>query len=76
MDANNAQQNETESQRPATYRDLQNLVMVLGAAFGCIERKLDTLIAALADEQGEEPAAERTLDGEEAGGERDQTQSL
>lgn len=41
-----------------------------------IEAKLDVLIAALADddEEHEEPA--RTLDGELAGGERDQSMGL
>lgn len=40
-----------------------------------MEAKLDSLIAALAeDEDDEEPSI--TLDGERAGGERDQNQSL
>ena len=39
-----------------------------------IERKLDTLIAALADEDDE--PEQRTLDGEPAGRERDQSQGL
>lgn len=39
-----------------------------------VERKLDALIAALADEDEEPPS--RTLDGEIAGGERDQGMSL
>lgn len=118
MDANNAQRNENESQRPATHGDLDRLFSILApkvdqhqqalerllivvdmrsadtqAAVARIERKvgdlmvglqmvtssieqkLDALIAALAEEDGES-AAERTLDGEQAGGERDQTQSL
>lgn len=40
-----------------------------------IERKLDTLIKALAEQEDDEPDL-RTLDGDPAGGERDQTQSL
>lgn len=39
-----------------------------------IEAKLDALIAALAEDEAEEPG--RTLDGDLFGGERDQTQSL
>lgn len=42
-----------------------------------LERKLDTLIAALDEEQEEEEdRPTRTLDGEPAGRERDQSQSL
>jgi hypothetical protein len=40
-----------------------------------IEAKLDALIAALADD-GDEDAPQLTLDGLDAGGERDQGQSL
>lgn len=41
-----------------------------------IERKLDALLAALASEQDEEGPPERTLDGDAAGADRDQGQSL
>lgn len=44
------------------------------AVLSRIESKLDALIAALADDEGESPGM--TLDGDEFGGERDQTQSL
>lgn len=43
-------------------------------ALARIEGKLDTLIKALADDDGEEP--ERDLDGNTVGAERDQTQGL
>lgn len=39
-----------------------------------IEQKLDILIAALAEDEGDEPG--QTLDGDAAGGERDQSQGL
>jgi hypothetical protein len=39
-----------------------------------IEAKLDTLIAALAEDDEQEPST--TLDGDEAGSERDTTQPL
>lgn len=60
----------------------QRLMNLVGAPFdaaqaGTIERieaKLDTLIAALDGEDTEEPGT--TLDGEQVGGERDQTQGL
>ncbi len=39
-----------------------------------IEAKLDALIAALAEDEEDQPT--RTLDGDESGGERDQTQGL
>ena len=47
----------------------------LMAAMERIEAKLDVLIAALADEEEIELPA-RTLDGQPAGGERDQTAVL
>lgn len=41
-----------------------------------IEAKLDTLISALAEDDGEDEASALTLDGQPAGGERDQSRSL
>lgn len=41
-----------------------------------IEEKLDALIAALASEDEGEELESLTLDGEQAGGDRDTTQSL
>lgn len=70
MNANNAQRNENESQRKATFGDLENLERSLRPTLERIERKLDALLAALVEED-EEPVAV-TLDGEQAGDERDQ----
>lgn len=44
------------------------------AALARLERKVDVLIAALAEEEDEQ--TERTLDGDPVPGERDQSQSL
>ncbi|USJ00868.1 hypothetical protein MUG10_00970 [Xanthomonas prunicola] len=41
-----------------------------------IEEKLDTLIAALAGDEQEQEEPARTLDGDLAGGERDQSMGL
>lgn len=46
----------------------------LQATIDRVEKKLDVLIAALAEEEEEPPAL--TLDGVPAGGERDQTTTL
>lgn len=46
------------------------------AAMDRIERKLDILIAALAQEEDDTPLPTLTLDGEPVPGERDQSQPL
>lgn len=55
--------------------DDANALQALSDRLGRIEQKLDTLIAALAEDDEDGPAAS-TLDGEPAGGRRDQSQPL
>lgn len=47
----------------------------LEATIGAVDAKLDALIQALADEEDDDPP-QLTLDGDYAGGARDQGQSL
>lgn len=47
----------------------------LEAMIGAVDAKLDALIQALADEEDDDPP-QLTLDGDHAGGARDQGQSL
>ena len=55
--------------------DEANALQALSDRLGRIEKKLDMLIAALAEGDEDGPAASM-LDGEPAGGERDQSQPL
>jgi len=74
MNANNAQRNENESQLDRLERKISELMIGMQIATARTERKLDALLASLAEEDGEPVAV--TLDGEQAGGERDQDQPL